>query len=182
MLYRVYHNPPCPGERGPPLMRRMRPPQAKSLPHRGRFMQADHMSGLERVRASAVCCHAGRLLCVKLRDPLTRVARLFPPGGAIEPGETPIATAVRETLEETGYHVVADAARSLVARYPYVWNGVERAVTTYFFAARLADPSAPPGAIHDVDYNEATLWLALDALSESLGFQPEILSAVRSLL
>lgn len=140
------------------------------------------MSALERVRGSVVCCHAGRLLCVKLRDPLTRVARLFPPGGALEPGETPIAAAVRETLEETGYRVVADAARSRVARYPYVWNGVERAVTTHFFAAQLADPSAPPAPIHDVDYNEATLWLALDVLAENLGFQPEMLSAVLSLL
>jgi 8-oxo-dGTP pyrophosphatase MutT (NUDIX family) len=140
------------------------------------------MSALERVRASAVCAHAGRLLCVRLRDPLTRVAQLFPPGGAIEAGETPIAAAVRETLEETGYRVVADVARAHIARYPYVWNGVERAVTTHFFAATLADPSAPPLAIRDADYNEATVWLALDALSEGLGFQPEILRAVLSLL
>ena len=140
------------------------------------------MSASERVRASVVCCHAGQLLCVKFRDPLTRVARLFPPGGALEPGESALAAAVRETLEETGYQVVADAARSRVERYPYLWNGVERAVTTHFFAARLADPSAPPAPIHDADYNEATLWLARGALAENLGFQPEILSAVLSLL
>jgi 8-oxo-dGTP pyrophosphatase MutT (NUDIX family) len=140
------------------------------------------MSAFERVRGSVVCCHDGRLLCVRLRDPLTRVAQLFPPGGALEPGETPLAAAVRETLEETGYRVDADAARSHVARYPYVWNGVERAITTHFFAAKLVDPSAPPADVRDADYNEATLWLALDALSESLGFQPEILSAVRSLV
>jgi 8-oxo-dGTP pyrophosphatase MutT (NUDIX family) len=140
------------------------------------------MSALERTRASVVCVHQGRLLCVKLRDPLTRVARLFPPGGAIEPGEAPLAAAVRETLEETGYRVVANAARSSVARYPYVWNGVERAVTTHFFAATLADPQQPPETVRDADYNEATVWLDLDAVPANLDFQAEILAAVVSLL
>jgi 8-oxo-dGTP pyrophosphatase MutT (NUDIX family) len=140
------------------------------------------MSAPERTRASIVCVHEGRLLCVQLRDPVTRVARLFPPGGAIEPGETPLTAAVRETLEETGYRVVANAARSNVARYPYVWNGVERAVTTHFFAGTLVDPLQPPEPVSDAHYNEATVWLELAAVPASLAFQAEILAAVLSLL
>lgn len=38
------------------------------------------------------------------------------PGGAIEPGEQPLAAAVREIAEETGYRIVPEALKLIVER------------------------------------------------------------------
>lgn len=136
----------------------------------------------ERVRASVVCIARGRLLCVRLRDPKSGVARLFPPGGAIEPGESPSAAAERETLEETGLRVTTAAQRGQVVRYPYTWNGVLRRVTTHFFPAELQSDPEHAAPVHDASYHEGVVWLPLDQLDRELGFEPAILQAVRALL
>jgi 8-oxo-dGTP pyrophosphatase MutT (NUDIX family) len=136
---------------------------------------------MRRVRASAVCVHEGLLLCVRLRDPVSRVARLFPPGGAIEDGEAPAAAAERETREETGYAVQVDPASELIARYPFVWAGVDVDVTTHFFRARLRGERRAPMAVHDAAYNEGAIWLPLPGLERELGFCSAIYAAVRAL-
>ena len=136
---------------------------------------------IPRQRASVVCVHAGRLLCVQLRDPATRVARLFVPGGAIEPGETPEQAAVRETLEETGHRVRA-LPRSQSARYPFEWNGQRFDVTTHFIAAELLDAAAVPLAVDDATYNEAVVWLDVLAVPFAMSFEPSMLAAVVALL
>jgi 8-oxo-dGTP pyrophosphatase MutT (NUDIX family) len=140
------------------------------------------VSRIERVRASVVCVRDSHLLCVELRDPTTRVARLFVPGGALEPGETAAQAAEREAWEETGYRVRVDESRAQVARYPYTWGGQTRDVTTHFFRAALVAPAREPAQVRDVDYNEGVRWLALAAVPEALGFQQDILAAVSRLL
>lgn len=134
-----------------------------------------------RVRASAVCVQAGRLLCVRLRDPTTRTARLFPPGGAIEAGETPARTAERETLEETGYEVRADPTRVVTASYPFEWDGRRYDVTTHFVWVDLCAPSAQPKAVHDADFHEGVVWISLAAVAHELAYEPAILAAVQAL-
>jgi 8-oxo-dGTP pyrophosphatase MutT (NUDIX family) len=129
-----------------------------------------------------VCVHAGRLLCVQLRDPTTRIARLFVPGGAIEPGETAAEAAVRETLEETGFSVRVLPETERIARYPYTWNSITFAVTTHFFAAELIDASLPPQHVSDAIYNEGMIWLALEELESALGFEQTMLEAITALL
>jgi tRNA(adenine34) deaminase len=136
----------------------------------------------QRIRASIVCVHRTHLLCVRLRDPHTRVPRWFVPGGALEHGESPREAAVRETLEETGYRVTIDEARELVLRYPFEWNGITFDVTTHFFRATLVDPEAPPAPVNDASYHEGVAWLPLAELEAAIGFHAGIYRAVLSLL
>ena len=125
-----------------------------------------------RRRASVVCCAADRLLVVRLKDPTTTIEGLFPPGGAVEAGETPAEAAAREALEETGVRVQVDGASERVETYPYVWDGVEYDVTTHYFFAAPADPSAAIVAalpkVEDATYNLGAYWKpvaeALDAM------------------
>jgi len=140
------------------------------------------VQGSKRTRACAVCVWRDQLLCVQLRDPSTRIARLFPPGGAVEPGETAADAAVRETAEETGYRVRLQPRPPVVAHYPYTWNGHAFDVITHFFAADLADPHAPPAPVQDASYLEATRWIALSDVPGALRFNRDILAAVQQLL
>ncbi|MBX3185825.1 MAG: hemerythrin domain-containing protein [Labilithrix sp.] len=136
-----------------------------------------------RRRASVVCEAEGRLLLVRLRDPVSGVEALYPPGGAIEPNEAPAETARRETLEETGVKVVVDAATELVDRYPFCWAGVDYDVTTHYFAATLDEPftTALPQVV-DASYNLGALWLASSEALEALAVHPAIASSVARVL
>jgi len=142
----------------------------------------------QRIRAGVVCLHdfaepSGRaLLCVRMRDPATGVARLFPPGGGLEPAESIPDAAARETLEETGLRVTVRPETERIARYPYTWEGVTRAITTHFFRAELLDDPAAPAPVDDASYNEGVVWLPLAELDRALGFEPAILEAVRHLI
>lgn len=136
---------------------------------------------MRRLRASAVCVHDGELLCVRLRDPVTGILRLFAPGGAVEPGETPAQAAARETFEETGYRVQPDLGSERIARYPFVWAGENVDCTTHFFRARLRGDKRAPAATRDADYNEGAVWLPLCQLEDALGFHREIHAALLAL-
>jgi len=122
------------------------------------------------------------MLCVQLRDPHTCIARLFPPGGQVEPHETPAQAALRETLEETGYRVRLLPHRVHIARYPFTWSGQSFAVTTYFYAAGLVDASAAPSRVDDESYLEACHWLALEAIPFAFNYDQEILAAILRVL
>ena len=137
---------------------------------------------MKRERASVVCVHQGKLLTVLLRDPVTHTAQLYVPGGAIEAAETPAQAAVRETLEETGYHVVCLPRAPVVARYPFVWAGRDVDVTTHFFAVALVDEDAPAEPVDDATYLEGTRWIAVSDVPHALGFDLNILAAVMQLL
>jgi 8-oxo-dGTP pyrophosphatase MutT (NUDIX family) len=136
---------------------------------------------MRRERASAVCVDDGALLCVRLRDPASGVARLYVPGGGIDPGETPARTAARETLEETGYAVDVDASSEITARYPFVWNGREVDCITHFFRAQLRGPRTPPQRIRDASYHEGVVWLELADLPREFAYDATIRDAVRAL-
>lgn len=137
---------------------------------------------MRRIRASVVCIDAGALLCVRLRDPVTAVSRLFVPGGEVEPGESPADAAARETREETGYDVTVDAGSERIVHYPFTWAGLEVDCTTHFFRAALRTPRDAPGRTHPDAIQLGIAWLPLDEVASELGFHAPILATVRALL
>lgn len=130
-----------------------------------------------------MCLAQGHLLLVRLRDPVSGVEALYPPGGGIEPGESPEETARRETLEETGVHVRVHQDQELVDTYPFVWAGVDYEVTTHYFAASAKgsfDMAIAP--VIDADYNLGALWLPTEHALVAMSIHPAIASAVSRLL
>lgn len=132
----------------------------------------------QRLRSSVVCQERGNLLVVRLRDPVSHVEALYPPGGGIEPNEAPEETARREALEETGLRVAVQADMKTVESYPFTWGANDYDVTTHYFAARLEDPASfdhviPP--VTDADYNLGPSWVpANDALDAMTSIHPSI--------
>ncbi len=132
----------------------------------------------KRLRTSAVCLAEGHLLVVRLRDPTTGVVALYPPGGAVEAGETPAETARRETLEETGVAVQVDEERTVVVTYPFRWDGVDREVTTHYFAAKLEgafDLCLPK--VVDASYNLGAEWIPVAPALDAMRVNPVIADA-----
>lgn len=139
--------------------------------------------GKPRLRASVVCETEGHLLLVRLRDPKTQTVHFYPPGGGIEPGESPAQTAEREALEETGLRVRVDPSIALVDEYPFTWDGVDYDCTTHYLAAALVDRFDPDVApVEDADYNEGAAWRPTEEALATLAVHPRIATAVTRVL
>ncbi|MFI1758286.1 NUDIX domain-containing protein [Streptomyces sp. NPDC020571] len=135
--------------------------------------------------ASRVLCldAARRLLLLRWRDPFDGTYLREPPGGGIEPGETPLAAARREPAEETGLDPAAVLDRSVPVERDVRWNGKRYIGTEQFFVAEFADERPPlvrTGLLPDeqatLDTYAWTAWPDLGSLADPV--EPPRLSAV----
>jgi 8-oxo-dGTP pyrophosphatase MutT (NUDIX family) len=110
-----------------------------------------------RPAVRVVCVDAdGRVLLLQWRDPLTGELLWEPPGGGIEPGESPIDTARRELREETGLDPDAIDQRYISVDRDVCWNGKRFVGPEEFFLARYAaaePPLVPGGLLPDEQHN-----------------------------
>ncbi|GAA3118216.1 NUDIX hydrolase [Planomonospora alba] len=103
----------------------------------------------DRPAARVVCLDGlGRVLLLRWRDAVSGRVLWEPPGGGIDPGETPLAAARRELTEETGLPGRAVLDRWLPVRRDFTWLGVRYVKTERFYLARFdGTPRVRPRAL-----------------------------------
>jgi 8-oxo-dGTP pyrophosphatase MutT (NUDIX family) len=97
-----------------------------------------------RPAARIVCLDAAqRVLLLHWQDPSDGSWLWEPPGGGIDPGETPLEAARRELAEETGLDPAAVTDRHVDVPRDMHWNGRHLVGVEQFFLARF-DQDEPP--------------------------------------
>lgn len=109
------------------------------------------------VTVATVVCREDRYLLVRERDKQTGQMVYNQPAGHLEPGETLLAAAVRETLEETGWHVEVTGLLGS-ALYTAPSNGVTYHRTTFVARALQREEHAQLDpdidSVHWLSYEE----------------------------
>ena len=128
------------------------------------------METKHRPAARVICLDAAhRLLLLHWRDPFDGALLWEPPGGGIEPGETPLMAARRELAEETGLDPAAVRDRSVPVERDVLWNGKRYIGLEHFFVAHFTEERPalrPTGLLPDEQVNlHAHAWVAWSDLN-----------------
>lgn len=134
------------------------------------------METTHRPAVRVLCLDAAyRVLLLHWRDPADGTWLWEPPGGGIEPGETPLDAARRELVEETGLDPAAIDGRSVAVHRDVRWNGIHFLGPEDFFAARYPEHSpalSRAGLLPDEQVNlhehAWVPWSGLDTLDDRL--------------
>jgi phosphatase NudJ len=116
------------------------------------------------VTVAAVVEHDGRFLLVEEDTP--DGARLNQPAGHLDPGETPLDGAIRETLEETARVFTPSALLGIyMARSRSVKEGGPVTYLRFAFVGTVSEPEAGRELDHGI---LRTLWLTADEIRARL--------------
>ncbi|MCK2217971.1 NUDIX domain-containing protein [Actinomadura sp. ATCC 31491] len=145
----------------------------------------DHAPVSARPAARVVCLDRdGRVLLLHWYDRVARAEVWEPPGGGIDPGETPLDAARRELTEETGLPGSAVLDLSVEVGRDFRWHGVRYVKDEPFYLARFpgARPEVRPGGLTEEEREAylGHLWAAEGELPAGVE-PPELAEVVRRL-
>jgi 8-oxo-dGTP pyrophosphatase MutT (NUDIX family) len=142
----------------------------------------------DRAAVRIVCVDlSGRILLLRWRDPVDDREYWEPPGGGVDPGETPHEAARRELYEETGLSGDFVSAESVPVPRDFRWLGEHYVKIEPFFLARFPtdEPLAQPTAFtpEEDSTHKGNRWFTLAEIATLPDLEPvAFLTAVRPLL
>lgn len=91
------------------------------------------------------------------------------PGGVIDPEESPLTAAIRETYEETNLQITHEAVRFYTVAYVAPVNGFMDRYQFFFIADISDEMQTNASVIAGIEYDE---WIPITEIAEKAGSRP----------